>query len=185
MNRVLKVTVVVAGWIALSAMVALAADKADKKTDDAAPKACCKALSRSTLAKLNKVSTSIEKAAGDTAKKTLDADLDRAAKAIDGITAELEAKIKSPKKSKKGDDGAPRGPQTPPCCQKICKRCLSSLGQVSRAIDAAKKAETLDSAKPQVTKADEALKELKAELEGIAKSETKAKGRDKDKEEDD
>lgn len=180
MNRLLRGVVVAAGCVALAAMAAAAekSGKAAKDDGQGEAKPCCKALCRSTINKLDQASRGIEKAATEQTKKAADADLERAAKSVEKLSEELEAKTKAPRRSDK-DGARPQGPQTPPCCQKICKRCVSSLGQVSRAIASATKAESLDDAKPQIAKAAEALAELKTELSSIVQPPAEDQAKDK------
>jgi len=180
MNRLLRGVVVAAACVAMAAMAA-AAEKSDntaKENDQTEAKPCCKALCRATINKLDQASRGIDKAAAEQTKKAADADLQLAARSIEKLSEELEAKTKPPRRTDK-DDPRPHGPQTPPCCQKICKRCVSALSQIHRAIAAAAKTESLDDAKPQIDKAAKALAALKTELSNIVQPPAEDQAKDK------
>ncbi|MBN2583989.1 MAG: hypothetical protein JXL80_13070 [Planctomycetes bacterium] len=163
-----------------------AADKEAPKGGDApkadeAPKApklkpCCEAICKNCASQADEAKKLVDEAAALESKDEANDKLDAAAKIVGAVKADMDAKIKPAKKEAEGEaaDDEAKAPPTPPCCKRTCSRCLPQLGQALKAIEAAKEAETLDAAKPQMQKASKTLAALKGSMDRLMKPATKA-----------
>lgn len=166
-----------------------AADKDAPKGDDApkAPKLnpCCEAICKTCVPQVGEAQKAVDEAMGKESKDEANAQLDVAAKLVGAMKTDMDTKMKPAKKAEEGAaEEETKAPPTPPCCKKLCGRCLPKLGMALKAIEAAKAAETLDAAKPEMEKASKALAAMKGDMEKLMKPAKKAEGEAKAEEKD-